>query len=106
MEKNIFTNEATTKEQYLKFKEYIKSDSVKNHADYVAYYIFKHRLTGEERDKYLDDEVKQRCYKMLFSGRWGTPGGDWTERVAIPSFKNAVINRYNQFATIEEDEEE
>ena len=103
MEKNIFTSEATTREQYLEFKEYIKSDVAKNHADYVAYYIFKHRLVGEEREQYLEDEVRNRCYKMLFSGRWGVPGGDWTENTAIPSFKNAVINRYNQFATTDEE---
>jgi hypothetical protein len=106
MEQKIFTSEATTREQYLKFKEFIKSDIEKDHADYVAYYIFKHRITGEERDKYLEDEVRTRCYKMLFSGRWGTAGGDWTDRVAIPSFKNAVINRYNQYATTDGEEKE
>jgi hypothetical protein len=106
MENRIFTNSETTRDQYLKFKEFIKSESYKDHADYVAYYIFKHRITGEERDKYLEDEVRTRCYKMLFSGRWGTPGGDWTDRVAIPSFKNAVINRYNKFATTDEGTEE
>ena len=99
MEKKIFTEKETTREQYLKFKEYIKSDKEKDHADYVAYYIFKHRLAGEERDAYLEDEVRNRCYKMLFSGRWyGTSGGDWTDKVAIPSFKNSVIKRYNEFA--------
>lgn len=97
MEKKFFTNKATTKEQYLKFKEFIKNDSYKDHADYVAYYIFKHRLNGEERDKYLEDEVRHRCYKMLFSGRWGM-GGDMTESYAIPSFKNAVIDNYNKYA--------
>ena len=97
MEKKNFTEKETTREQYLKFKEYIKSDKEKNHADYVAYYIFKHRFTGEERDAYLEDEVRHRCYKMLFSGRWGS-GGEMTERYAIPSFKNAVIKVYNKFA--------
>jgi hypothetical protein len=107
MEKKIFTSETTTREQYLKFKEYIKSDSEKDHADYVAYYIFKHRLTGEERDNYLEDEVKTRCRKMLFSGRWHCmSGGDWTDKVAAPSFKNAVINKYNQFATTDGEEKE
>ena len=101
MEKKIFTNTETTKEQYLKFKEFIKSDAEKDHSDYVAYYIFKHRITGEERDKYLEDEVRTRCYKMLFSGRWGM-GGDWTEKVAIPSFKNAVISKYNKYADPQE----
>jgi len=102
MEKKIFTDSETTREQYLKFKEFIKSESEKDHADYVAYYIFKHRITGEERDKYLEDEVKTRCHKMLFSGRWyGMSGGEWTDRVAEPAFKNSVISRYNQFATID-----
>ena len=104
MEKKIFTSEATTREQYLKFKEYIKSESEKDHADYVAYYIFKHRLVGEERDKYLEDEVNTRCHKMLFSGRWyGMSGGDWTERVAAPAFKNSVISKYNEYASANEE---
>ena len=97
MEKKIFTDKETTKEQYLKFKEFIKSDASKDHSHYVAYYIFKHRITGEERDKYLEDEVRHRCYKMLFSGRWGS-GGDMTEYYAIPSFKKTVINIYNKYA--------
>ena len=53
MEKKIFTSKETTKEQYLKFKEYIKSDAFKDHSDYVAYYIFKHRIQGADRDAYL-----------------------------------------------------
>jgi hypothetical protein len=96
MEKNIFTSKETTKEQYLKFKDYIKSDADKDHADYVAYYILKHRIVGEERDKYLEDEVRHRCYKMLVTGRFGYGGGDCVEREAIPFFKNAVITRYNK----------
>ena len=103
MEKKIFTNTETTKEQYLKFKEFIKSDAEKDHSDYVAYYIFKHRITGEERDKYLEEEVNTRCHKMLFSGRWyGMAGGDWTNRVAAPAFKNSVISTYNKFADPQE----
>ena len=99
MEKKFFTDSETTKEQYLKFKEFIKSDAEKDHADYVAYYLFKHRIVGEERDKYLEDEVRHRCYKMLVSGRWyGVGGGDCVEYEAIPSFKNAVITRYNKYA--------
>jgi hypothetical protein len=98
MEKKFFTNSETTKEQYLKFKEFIKSDAYKDHADYVAYYIFKHRLVGEERDKYLEDEVRHRCWKMLVTGRFGYGGGDCVEREAIPFFKNAVIKVYNQYA--------
>ena len=99
MEKKNFTNEVTTKEQYLKFKEFIKSDEIKDHAEYVAYYIFKHRIEGEERDKYLEDEVKNRCYKMLYSGRWGISGGDMTESLVIPAFKNRVINTYNKYVS-------
>ena len=57
MEKLQFTDKATTKEQYLKFKEFIKSEKYHAHRDYVAYYIFKHRLNGEERDEYLEDEI-------------------------------------------------
>lgn len=98
METKKFTDKATTKEQYLNFKEFIKSDKYKDHSDYVAYYIFKHRIEGEARDKYLEDEVRHRCYKMLFNGRWGVSGGDMTESYAIPSFKNAVIKTYNKFA--------
>ena len=103
METKFFTDKATTKEQYLEFKEFIKSDAVKNHADYVAYYIFKHRLENEARDKYLEDEVRHRCYKGLRSGRITSyGGGDMTERYAIPTFKNWVISRYNKYAESEE----
>ena len=102
MEKKFFTEKETTKEQYLKFKEYIKSEAEKDHADYVAYYIFKHRLSGEERDNYLEDEIRHRCYKGLRSGRITSyGGGDMTESYAIPMFKNWVISRYNKF--VEED---
>jgi hypothetical protein len=56
-------------------------------------------LEGEERDKYLEDEVRHRCYKGLYNGRiisYG--GGDMTESYAIPTFKNWVIRTYNKFA--------
>ena len=98
MEKKIFTDKETTREQYLKFKEFIKSDAFKDHAHYVAYYIFKHRIEGADRDAYLEDEVRNRCYKMLHSGRWGVSGGDMTESYVIPAFKNAVIKVYNKYA--------
>ena len=98
MEKKIFTNKKTTKEQYLKFKEFIKSEHDKCHSDYVAYYIFKHRLEGEERDKYLEDEVRHRCWKALYNGRIVYSGGDMTESYAIPVFKNWVISTYNKYA--------
>lgn len=98
MEKLQFTDKPTTKEQYLKFKEEIKTNS-HGHSYYVAYYIFKHRLEGEERDKYLEDEVRQRCYKGLYNGRITSyGGGDMTESYAIPTFKNWVIRTYNKFA--------
>lgn len=104
MEKKIFTNEATTKEQYLKFKEFIKSNAYKDHSDYVAYYIFKHRIEGEERDKYLEDEIRHRCWKMLYSGRWGVSGGEMTESYVVPAFKNRVINTYNKYASTDGEE--
>jgi hypothetical protein len=97
METKIFTSKESTKEQYLKFKEFIKSDSYKDHSDYVAYYILKHRIVGEERDKYLEDEVRHRCWKMLVTGRSGYSGGDLVEYYAIPMFKNAVIETYNKY---------
>ena len=98
MEKKVFTDKETTKEQYLKFKEFIKSNKYLLHYDYVAYYIFKHRLAGKERDEYLEDEVRHRCWKALYHGRIVYSGGDLTESYAIPRFKNLVIERYNKFA--------
>ena len=92
-----FTDKATTKEQYLKFKEEIKKP-YHSHSFYVAYYLFKHRITGEERDKYLEDEVRHRCWKGLYHGRITYTGGDLTESEAIPSFKNQVIKWYNSYA--------
>ena len=102
MEKKFFTDKATTKEQFLKFKEFIKDESDKDHSVYVAYYIFKHRLEGNDRDAYLEDEVRNRCYKGLRSGRLTGSGGDMTENYAIPVFKNWVINVYNKYAESEE----
>lgn len=98
MEKKNFVNVETTKEQYLKFKEYIKANKWLSHYTYVAYYIFKHRLVGEERDKYLEDEVKNRCWKGLYTGRICGNGGDMTDKYAVPLFKNLVIEKYNEFA--------
>jgi len=97
MEKLQFTDKATTKEQYLRFKDFIKSNKYHLHRDYVAYYIFKHRLVGKERDEYLEDEVRNRCWKGLYHGRIVYSGGDLTESYAIPHFKNLVIERYNKF---------
>ena len=98
MEKKIFTSKETTKEQYLKFKEYIKNKKYCAHRDYVAYYIFKHRIQGTDRDAYLEDEVRNRCWKGLYHGRIVYSGGDLTESYAIPQFKNLVIEKYNEFA--------
>ena len=97
MEKLQFTDKATTREQYLKFKEEVKKP-YNAHYFYVAYYIFKHRLTGAERDEYLEDEVRKRCWKGLYHGRIVHTGGDLTESEAIPTFKNAVIKYYNKYA--------
>lgn len=104
MEQKNFTNSETTREQYLSFKEFIKDETkYKSHWDYVAYYIFKHRLVGEERDAYLEDEVRHRCYKGLYSGRIVNTGGEMTENYAIPAFKNLVIGQYNKFASLTEE---
>lgn len=106
MEKKIFTNSETTREQYLKFKNFIKDETKnKEHAHYVAYYIFKHRLVGDERDKYLEDEVRHRCYKGLYSGRIIGSGGDMTENYAIPAFKNWVTEIYNEYAKNDDEKE-
>ncbi len=103
MEKFQFTDKATTKEQFLKFKEFIKDEKqYKDHSGYVAYYIFKHRIEGNDRDAYLEDEVRNRCYKGLRSGRIAGSGGDMTESFAIPAFKNWVIKTYNKYAESEE----
>ena len=102
MEKKFFTDKATTKKQFLKFKEFIKDESDKDHSVYVAYYIFKRRLEGNDRDAYLEDEVRNRCYKGLSSGRLTGSGGVMTENYAIPVFKNWVINVYNKYAEAEE----
>ena len=101
MEKLQFTNKETTKEQYLKFKEEVKKPYYE-HYFYVAYYLFKHRITGEERDKYLEDEVRKRCWKGLYNGRIVHTGGDLTESEAIPYFKNQVIKYYNLYADSDE----
>lgn len=105
MKKVQFTDKETTKEQYLKFKEFIKSDTDKHHSDYVAYYIFKHRIQGLDRDAYLEDEVRNRCYKALYSGRLAGSGGEMTDNYAIPMFKKWVIETYNKYADPDGEEE-
>ena len=110
-ENEDFVIDATTKEQYLAFKDFIKSKS-HSHYVYVAYYAFKHRIgcdfeNGELVDniklrEYLDNEIV-KCYKMLYNGddyfAYGG-GGDSMKYEAIPNFKRKVIKTYNKFATL------
>ena len=110
--KKTFTINATTKAQYLKFKDAIKSGS-HDHAFYVAYYIFKHRI-GEDpetklRDnlvieKYVDEVVILACYKGLYNGYIGHCGGDCI-KWGIRNFKASIIYYYNEFAEMTEKEE-
>ena len=106
-----FVIDATTKEQFLAFKDFIKSKS-HHHYVYVAYYAFKHRIgcdfeNGELIDnlklrEYLDNEIV-KCYKMLYHGEnaWTYGGGgDCMKYEAIPRFKRKVIETYNKFATL------
>ena len=106
-----FVIDATAKEQFLVFKEYVKSKS-HHHYVYVAYYAFKHRIgcdfeNGELVDnlklrEYLDNEIV-KCYKMLYHGEnswiYGG-GGDCMKYEAIPRSKRKVIETYNKFATL------
>lgn len=106
--KQDFSINATTKEQYLAFKQYIKQAEYLHHV-YVAYYMFKHRIgcdfeTGELVDNlalhaWLDNEIICKCWKMLWHGSYTYGGGE--ERMkyeAIPRFKRKVIETYNAFA--------
>ena len=106
-----FVIDATTKEQFLAFKDFVKSKS-HPHYVYVAYYAFKHRIgcdfeNGELIDnlklrEYLDNEIA-KCYKMLYHGEnaWTYGGGgDCMKYEAIPRFKRKVIETYNKFATL------
>jgi hypothetical protein len=111
MEKKTFSINATTKEQYLKFKETIKKGG-HTHAFYVAYYIFKHRI-GEDHEiklrdnlvieKYVDEVVVPACHKGLYHGYIGHCGGDCIS-YGIRNFKADVIYYYNAFAEMTEDQ--
>ena len=82
-EKEDFSINATTKEQYLVFKQYLKQYIDKYgdapHHIYVAYYMFKHRIgcdfeNGELVDNlalhnWLDNEIIIKCWKMLWCGK-------------------------------------
>lgn len=116
-----FTYNATTRDQYLAFKKYMKEEAAKGkgyiaHYETVAYYMFKHRIGCDfendclidvaKLEEYLDKAVKD-CYKCLYNGEYyyscGS-GGDWTERSAIPGFKNKVREIYNKYATLNTEE--
>jgi len=112
-----FSYNVTTKEQFLKFKNYMKESAAKgpgyiSHYETVAYYMFKHRIGADPENEYLVDTAKleeyldeavKNCYKCLYNGEYtyscGT-GGYWTERCAIPGFKNKVRETYNKFANL------
>lgn len=115
-ESNDFVINATTKEQYLAFKQYIKEYLEKygsvDHHIYIAYYMFKHRIGCDYENEELVDDMKLRealdnavlnCWKMLYHGEnsytYGG-GGDCMKYEAIPKFKNAVIKTYNKFANL------
>ena len=100
-----FSMNATTKEQYLKFKEEIKSKS-HGHAFYIAYYIFKHRIGKDSEtdlvdpqviEKYLDDVVIPACHKGLYHGYITGTGGDCIN-YSIKHFKEMVRYYYNTYA--------
>lgn len=101
-EKEDFSINATTKEQYLAFKQYIKqSEYGYHHHVYVAYYMFKHRIEKEKLHEFLDNEIISNCWKMLWCGRdaYEYGGGeDCMKYEAIPNFKRKVISIYNKFA--------
>ena len=100
-----FSMNATTKEQYLKFKEEIKSKS-HGHAFYIAYYIFKHRIGKDSEtdlvdpqviEKYLDDVVIPACHKGLYHGYITDTGGELID-YSIKRFKEMVRYYYNTYA--------
>ena len=107
---NQFSINETTKENYLKFKEEIKTatkDSPHSHYFYIAYYIFKHRIGRDPEtnlvdnqviEKYLDEKVIPACYKGLYHGRiYPYCGGDCVN-TAIKNFKRYVRYWYNFYA--------
>lgn len=110
--KEDFSINATTKEQYLAFKQYVKQykDGHYHHV-YVAYYMFKHRIgcdfeNGELVDNivlhaWLDTEIICKCWNMLwYAKNYGYYGGGegCMKYEAIPNFKKKVISIYNKFA--------
>lgn len=114
-DKQDFSINATTKEQYLAFKEYLKQYIEKYkyapHHIYIAYYMFKHRIgcdfeNGELIDnmklrQYLDFEIVNRCWNMLWYAKnpYTYGGGEGCMKYeAIPQFKKKVIKIYNDFA--------
>ena len=111
MENKTYSNNATTRTQYLKFKDAIKSGS-HEHAFYVAYYIFKHRIGEDKKTKlrdhtiinqYVDEQVIPACHKGLYCGYIGHCGGDCIQ-YGIRNFKARIMYYYNQFAEITEKE--
>lgn len=114
-EKQDFSMNATTKEQYLVFKQFIKQflDEYKYvpHHIYIAYYMFKHRIGCDFENEelvdniklreYLDDEIVNRCWNMLWYAKnpYTYGGGEGCMKYeAIPKFKIKVIEIYNDFA--------
>lgn len=102
-----FVTGETTKEQYLVFKDYIKTRKYgADHFENVAYYAFKHCIPIIDLEEYLDNEII-KCWKMLYTGKnaylYGG-GGDCMKYEAIPKFKKKVIEIYNKFATLKNEE--
>ena len=110
--KEDFSINATTKEQYLAFKQYIKQAEYGHHHHvYIAYYIFKHRIgCGFENEElvdnialhaWLDNEIICKCWNMLWYAKdaYAYGGGEGCMKYeAIPNFKKKVISIYNKFA--------
>jgi len=110
--KEDFSINATTKEQYLAFKQYIKQAEYDHHHHvYVAYYMFKHRIGCDFENEelvdnlalhtWLDTEIISRCWDMLWHGKDAYTYGGGEECMkyeAIPIFKKKVIKIYNKFA--------
>ena len=110
--KEDFSMNATTKEQYLAFKQYVKQykDGHSHHV-YVAYYMFKHRIGCDFENvelvenialnEYLDNEIVHKCWNMLWYAKdaYTYGGGEGCMKYeAIPHFKKKVISIYNKFA--------
>lgn len=105
-----FSMNETTKENFLKFKEEIKSSS-HSHPTYIAYYIFKHRIGCDKEtklvdaniiEKYLDEVAVPACKKGLYKGTiYPYSGGD-SLNWAIDRFKAQVRIEYNKYADPEQ----